>query len=166
MRGLSQHIHIGCYTLATLLLPASAWALQPHSAPEGLYVHQMSHLLFAGALIYLFLHTRRTPELQGKGWRYLQLFCVLFAGWNLLALIGHETINLLAVEDFINKSSWNEQIAGPISPIKLLYFITKMDHLLYVPALVALVLALRTFSREALKGKKNDLAATVASAFR
>lgn len=154
MKRRSKYIHIGCCTLAALLLPASAWALQPHSAPEGLYVHQMSHLLFTGALIYLFLHTRSTPELQGNGWRYLQLFCILFAAWNLLALIGHEAIKFLAAEDFINKSSWNEQIAGPVSPIKLLYFITKMDHLLYVPALVALVLALRTFSKEALRGQE------------
>lgn len=132
-----------------LSLPGSAWALQPHSAPEGLYVHQMSHVLFTGALIYLYLHTRRTPELSSRGWRYLQIFCILFAGWNLLALVGHEAVKFLTPADFIDKSSWDGSLAGPISPLKVLYFITKMDHLLYVPALVSLVTALRLFCKEA-----------------
>lgn len=139
-------LHFGLFLF---LGPDSAWALQPHSAPEGLYVHQMSHLLFMGALIYLFLHTRRTPELSGSGWKYLQTFCILFAGWNLLALVGHEAVKLLHPEDFINKSSWNGSLAPPITQLKLLYFITKMDHLLYVPALLSLVIALRKFSKEA-----------------
>ncbi|WP_051305892.1 hypothetical protein [Desulfogranum mediterraneum] len=145
-----------CWLLlwSILCAPGSAWALQPHSAPEGLYVHQMSHLLFMGALIYLYWHTRRTPELSGRGWRYLQTFCLLFAGWNLLALVGHEAIKFLSPGDFIAKSSWNEQIVGPISPIKMVYFITKMDHLLYVPALVALVVGLRSFSQEVLREKE------------
>lgn len=145
------------FTVMLLVLqamPGSAWALQPHSAPEGLYVHQMSHLLFTGALVYLYMHTRRTPELQSKGWKYLQTFCILFSGWNLLALIGHEAIKFLTPEDFIHAATWNEQIGGPITPVKMVYFITKMDHLIYVPALLFLVIALRVLSREALKGKE------------
>ena len=149
MKRMHLPLYLSVITLVALLHPESAWALQPHSAPEGLYVHQMSHLLFSGALIYLFLHTRRTPELRGRGWLYLQLFCILFTCWNLLALVGHEAAKFLSVADFIDRSNWNEQIAGPISPIKLLYFLTKMDHLLYVPALLSLVIALRIFSKEA-----------------
>lgn len=126
----------------------NAWALQSHSAPEGLYVHQMAHILFMGALIYLYWHTRRTRELRSKGWKYLQIFCILFAAWNLLAFVGHEAFSHLSPADFIDKSSWKEQIAAPINFVKVLYFITKMDHLLYVPALLALVISLRTFCHE------------------
>ncbi len=133
------------------IIPEPAWALQPHGAPEGLYVHQMAHLLFASALVYLFLHTRWTPELSGKGWRYLQIFCILFAAWNFLALVGHEVARILTPSDFLEKSSWFGQITGPISPTKLLYFITKMDHLLYIPALICLVIALRMFSKQAIE---------------
>lgn len=132
----------------------TSWALQSHSTPEGIYVHQMSHLLFMGALMYLYWHTRRTPELSSRGWKYLQLFCILFAVWNLLALVGHEALEYLTPVDFIDKSSWKEQIAPPITPLKLIYFLTKMDHLLYVPALLALVISLRTFCRDALKEEK------------
>lgn len=127
----------------------SAWALQSHGEPEGLYVHQMAHLLFAATLAYLFWHTRRTPAVISKGWKYLQIFCVLLACWNLLAFAGHEAFEHLAVTDFINKDTWREQLAAPIGPIKALYFVTKMEHFLIVPALLALVISLRTFYREA-----------------
>lgn len=142
---------IGFLTLLLLGCSSSAWALQSHGAPEGLYSHQIAHILFAGALIYLYWHTRRSPALHSRGWKYLQLFCLLFTGWNLLAFIGHETFELLSPEDFLNRNSWREQLVGPISFIKLLYYITKMDHLLYVPAVFALVISLKTFYQDALR---------------
>jgi hypothetical protein len=142
--------------LVLLGFPEQAWALQPHGAPEGLYVHQIAHVLFAGALIYLFLHTRRTPELCGKGWKYLQLFCLLFAAWNLLALVGHEAAAHLLPADILNSSSWFGRLAGPATPLKMVYFITKMDHLLYVPALFCLVIALRTFYLETVSGDADE----------
>lgn len=144
------HLPVGL-VLMLLVIPDSAWALQPHGEPEGLYLHQMAHLLFSGSLIYLFLHTKKTKELQGKGWQYLQIFCILFAAWNLLALIGHEAAKFLEPEDFINQDSWFGIITGPVTSTKLLYFITKMDHLIYVPALFCLVIALRKFNQEAVK---------------
>ena len=134
--------------------PDNVWALQSHSAPEGIYVHQMAHLLFMTSLIYLYWHTRRTPALNSKGWIYLQVFCLLFAAWNLLALVGHELFELLGPEDFIEKASWQERLAPPINFVKVAYFITKMDHLLYVPSLLALVISLRTFCRESLEDQK------------
>src|SRR5690606_16026838 len=54
---------IGLTVLLVLGQTESAWALQSHGAPEGIYVHQMSHLLFMGALAYLYWHTRRSPVL-------------------------------------------------------------------------------------------------------
>jgi hypothetical protein len=129
----------------------NAWALQSHSAPEGLYVHQIAHLLFMGALVYLYWHTRRTPALASRGWRYLQIFCLVFACWNLLALVGHETFEYLSPADFLDKNSLQERIAAPITFVKVLYFITKMDHLLFVPAMLALVISLRTFYVDALR---------------
>jgi hypothetical protein len=107
-------------------------------------------------LIYLFLHTRRTPELCGKGWKYLQLFCLLFAAWNLLALVGHEAAAHLLPADILNSSSWFGRLAGPATPLKMVYFITKMDHLLYVPALFCLVIALRTFYLETVSGDADE----------
>ncbi|MFW2368388.1 MAG: hypothetical protein ACN4GW_18385 [Desulforhopalus sp.] len=128
----------------------NAWALQSHGAPEGIYVHQMAHLLFSGALGYLYWHTRTTPVIVSRGWKYLQVFCGFLILWNLLAFTGHEALKQLDPADFINKGSWKEQLAGPVSSIKVLYYITKMDHFLNVPALLALVVSLRMFYIEAL----------------
>jgi hypothetical protein len=140
---------IGITVLLVLGQTESAWALQSHDAPEGIYVHQMAHLLFMGALAYLHWHTRLSPVLISKGWKYLQLFCILLFCWNMLAFVGHAAFEHLVVTDFIQKESWGEQLVFPLSIAKILYFISKMDHFLYVPALIALVISLRTFYLEA-----------------
>lgn len=137
--------------LMALIEPGNAWALQSHGPPEGRYVHQMAHLLFMGSLLYLYWHTRHTPALASRGWKYLQIFCIIFALWNILAFIGHEALELLTPADFIEVNGLKERIAGPINMVKIIYFITKMDHLLYVPALLALVISLRTFYHDALR---------------
>ncbi|PIE63459.1 MAG: hypothetical protein CSA26_12720, partial [Desulfobacterales bacterium] len=134
---------VGCGT--------SAWALQSHPAPEGIYVHQMAHVLFMVSLAYLFWHTRKTQESGNKGWKYLQLFCLLFFCWNLLAFTGHEVLKYLEPSDFIDKGSLSARIAGPLNLSKILYYITKMDHCLVVPAFWALVISLRKFYKEALE---------------
>jgi len=131
--------------------PGNAWALQSHGAPEGHFVHQMAHLLFLGSLLYLYWHTRHAPALVSSGWKYLQIFCIIFTCWNILAFVGHEAFGHLTPEDFIIKNGLREYIAGPITAVKVIYFITKMDHLLYVPALLTLVISLRTFYHDALK---------------
>lgn len=140
---------IGLTVLLVLGQTESAWALQSHGAPEGIYVHQMAHLLFMGALAYLYWHTRRSPVLVSNGWKYLQLFCILLFCWNVLTFVGHAAFEHLLATDFIQKESWGEQLATPLSVTKGLYFISKMDHFLYVPALIALVISLRTFYLEA-----------------
>ena len=133
-----------------LLLPAvNAWAFQSHGEPEGLYVHQMAHVLFMGALAYLYWHTRRTTALPSKGWRYLRIFCFLLFFWNLIAFTGHEFSVRLSADDFIDIGTWREQLAPPITFFKIIYFIAKMDHFLNVPALLALFISLRTFYLEA-----------------
>lgn len=142
---------IGLVILSVLGQTENACALQSHGAPEGIYVHQMAHTLFMGALAYLYWHTRRSQVLISKGWKYLRLFCILLFCWNLLAFAGHEAFSHLSPTDFIDKNSWNEQIAAPITFIKALYFVTKMDHFLNVPALLALVISLRTFYLEVLE---------------
>lgn len=127
-----------------------AFALQTHGPPEGIYVHQMAHVLFSAALIYLYWHTRKTQETSGKGWRYFQVFCIFLILWNILAFTGHEIYEHLSDADFIDRNSWGAQLVAPFTTKKVLYYITKMDHFLIVPALMALVVSLRSFYREVL----------------
>jgi len=136
-------------TVPLLLQAGEAWALQPHGGGEGLYIHQMAHVFFMATLTYLYLHTRRTQDPFSKGWRYLRLFCVLFFFWNLMAIIGHETALHLSHDDFINPGTWGERLAPPLDALKIVHYISRMDHFLTVPALLALFFSLRSFYHEA-----------------
>jgi len=130
-----------------LLLPTRAWALQSHSSPEGLYVHQMAHILFMAALIYLFWDIRRS-SFHGLGWIYLQLFCLLMFLWNFIAFTGHlAQISMPSSSIHSSSSYFHTEIVGPITSIKLIFFLTKLDHLVSVPAVFFLYLSLRAFYR-------------------
>ncbi|MFZ5759179.1 MAG: hypothetical protein ACOY32_06060 [Thermodesulfobacteriota bacterium] len=142
MKEILSRIHFLAFFLL-LFLPAPAWALQPHGEPEGMYVHQMAHILFSGALLYLYLHTRSTPDLVSRGWRYLQLFCLLTIAWNITAFVGHYVSNLHS----------QRAAGGATNIVEILFTLTRMDHFLFVPALFALLVSLRTFYREAREEK-------------
>ncbi|MEK6201248.1 MAG: hypothetical protein N2A40_02335 [Desulfobulbaceae bacterium] len=142
--------------MALLLLPDQAWALQSHGSPEGIYVHQLAHLFFAAALGYLFWDIGRN-SFPGKGWRYLQIFCILMILWNFLAFSGHWLGFHIADSDILRPSGYfSSQIMGPISTIKLIYFCATLDHLLSLPALIFLFLSLRSLyhSSDDKEGKK------------
>ena len=130
--------------VAFLLLPDQAWALQSHGPPEGIYVHQFAHLFYAAALGYLFWDVGRS-NFPGKGWRYLQVFCVLMILWNFLTFSGHWLGFHIADSDIIRSSGYfSSQITGPISAIKLTYFCATLDHLINLPAILFLFMALRS----------------------
>jgi hypothetical protein len=57
------------------LHPQAALAIQTHGHPEGLYVHQMAPVLFAGAAIFLIYRLQREGLWQVRGFRLL--------GWGL-----------------------------------------------------------------------------------
>jgi hypothetical protein len=129
---------------ALLLVPDQAWALQSHGSPEGIYVHQLAHLFYVASLGYLFWDIGRSA-FPGKGWRYLQIFCVLMIFWNTVALSGHWLGFYIAEADIIRPAGYfSPQITGPISGIKLIYFSATLDHLFSVPAIFFLFLSLRS----------------------
>ncbi|MDD3813977.1 MAG: hypothetical protein PHZ02_04970 [Desulfocapsaceae bacterium] len=133
--------------LALLLAPDQAWALQVHAPPEGIYVHQLAHLFFVAALSYLFWDVRRSA-FPGKGWRYLQIFCILMILWNILAFSGHWLGFDIASSDIIHPAGYfSSRLIGPITSIKFIYFCATLDHLLSVPALFFLFLCMRSLYR-------------------
>jgi hypothetical protein len=132
-----------------ILLPGEALALQVHSEPEGLYVHQMAHLFYIVALGYFFWDIRRT-SFTDRGWRFLQMFCLLMACWNTLAFIGHLAGVYLDPQSLLPTDCYLQtQLLSPFTLNKYLYFIAKLDHLIYVPALFCLFLGLRSFYHSA-----------------
>jgi len=128
-------------------IPGEALALQVHGEPEGLYVHQMAHLHYIFALGYFFWDIRRS-SFTGRGWWYLQLFCILMACWNIIAFVGHLAGAYLDPQALLQTDCYLQtQLLSPFTLNKYLYYITKLDHLIYVPALFFLFLGLRSFYR-------------------
>jgi hypothetical protein len=142
---------VGFIGFVGMFVPAEALALQVHGEPEGLYVHQMAHLFYVVALGYFFWDIRRTA-FADRGWRFLQVFCVLMICWNLLAFIGHLAGVYLDPQSLLQTDCYIQtQLLSPFTFNKYLFFITKLDHLIYVPALLCLFLGLRSFHRSAVR---------------
>ncbi len=148
MRHLNILTFITLFTLVLTGLPSPCHAFQSHPAPEGLYVHQMSHVLFIGALAYLYWHLGKSSLIASRGWHYMRLFCLLFLVWNCLTFAGHASYSYLSVDDFVNMGTWQSKIALPVTPLKLLYYLTRFEHLISVPAIFCLFIGLRLFYRE------------------
>ena len=151
----TQRLFCGLWLVLLLLgMPESSWAIQTHGAPEGLYVHQMAHLFFAGSLVYFYWVIRRN-DFTGRGWRYLQLFCGFMIFWNLLTFTGHAMNLLLTHEDFsAGPGAWHSHMLAPITPVKWIYYLAKLDHLICVPALLFLYLSLRAFYYDETEGEE------------
>lgn len=138
-----------CALLLFLAGVEPAWAIQRHGEPEGLYVHQMGHLLFFLAVIYLYFRLRMDPVRQGPGWRWMRLACLIFALWNVLTFTGHWLEELMPNPPFAGDGSpWNRELAQAPFGIALGFYLSKFDHLLSVPGMICVVLGLRHFLSE------------------
>ncbi len=146
------------FLLAMLLFPLPAFAVQVHAEPEGLYVHQMAHIFFIfsmGTLIYWLRERRLTAH---KGWRRLQYAAFFFILWNLNALINH---HLEGREDLFSVATpgvftaWISPNPG-VEWVALVSYVTKMDHLLCVPAIVFLFSSLHHLLRSADGGRVKE----------
>lgn len=133
--------------LIVFTVPRAAWALQSHGSPEGIYVHQMAHVLFFGSLLYLYWDLRRS-SFEGRGWTYLQCFCMLMMTWNVIAFTGH-AVAIHLESGFITtaKSYLHSQLMGPMNLHKVVFYLTRFDHLVVVPALFFLFMGLRSLYR-------------------
>ena len=141
---------LGFFFSCFLLQPENAWALQSHGAPEGLYVHQMAHVFFFFALVYLYWDIRRS-SFSGKGWVYLKVFCVFMLIWNIVAFVGHAVALHIDAHIIPASGYLHSRIQGPITLHKVVFFITKFDHVLAVPALFFLYVGMRSLYRSSVK---------------
>lgn len=132
-------------TAILLAVPGAALATQAHVDPEGLYVHQLSHLFLAFSMGLLIYWLRRRELVRTEGWRYVQYSAVFFILWTLDAFTVHlmdEQYSIIQVTRF---EDWTMRIDSvpDAAWIKVLYYIVKLDHLFCVPALFLLYLGLK-----------------------
>jgi hypothetical protein len=125
-------------------LPRTALALQPHGPPEGLYVHQMAHILFAGAIMFLLYYLRKE---QLPGLRWFTWAGILFTLWNLNALVGHTAEVYMEPQDFLGAPAHLSRRLLMSGPAAWTYYITKLDHLILVSAFIVLYFGLQALAR-------------------
>jgi hypothetical protein len=127
-----------------------ALATQEHGGPEGLYVHQLSHIFFAFSMGILIYWLRQRNLVKRKGWRYIQYSAIFFIFWTFDAFTVHflsEQINFIRAETV---TSSHIRIIAPnhYNWLEYLYFFAKLDHLLCVPGIFFLYLGLKSLLKE------------------
>jgi hypothetical protein len=135
-------------TLLPALFPVPAYAIQTHGAPEGLYVHQIGHILFATAMIGFAARIRSSRLADEQAWSFMSIGAILFALWNGWAFLGHILNELIPQTDFSRGSTGLQSVLDLHAPVDVLYYLFKMDHLLCVPALVFIYIALKRMTRQ------------------
>jgi hypothetical protein len=129
-----------------LLVEATpVWATQTHGEPEGLFVHQMSHLFFIFSMGLLIYWLRQRELVKQKAWCYIQYGALLFILWNIDTFGVHlldEQGDLIRIQRL---DDWHIQIdmGARYRSLGFIYYIAKLDHLLCVPALFYLYLGLK-----------------------
>ena len=133
------------FDLATMITagPASGWAVQPYGGAEGLYVHQFGHILFFVAVVMLWRLLRARFRAAGRPWRRMRWSAALFALWNVMAFTCH----LLEVQ--VATAAGRGQIPpvwsvpGDASLLSFLIYLSSLNNLILVPAMLYFYLGLR-----------------------
>lgn len=122
-----------------------AYGVQSHGGAEGLVSHQLGHLLFTLAIVVLLLQLTRSRS-SGPGWYEFRGFLWVIFFWNILTFTGHWMREGMAAEFFIRQD--NRITAFQVDSFaNLIFYLTRLDHLLLVPAFFMLLLAIRKWGR-------------------
>jgi hypothetical protein len=147
-------IHVWLWILALILFsPQPSLAIITHGPPEGLYVHQLAHLLFAGAMIFMIYLVKREGILVVSEFRMIVWASLLFVLWNLDAIVGHIAEVFLSPHAFLGEPTDFSQRLLMASLSEWVYYITKMDHLILVPAFYLLYRGLKALTLKAPGGQ-------------
>lgn len=144
--------------LYLILQPDSALATQTHGGLEGLYVHQMAHFFFAFSMGFLIFWLRKWRLTISLSWRYIQYAAIFFMCWNLNTVVSHWMLEQSGLIDIRNLPPMQIQIL-PYRGwqwLGTIYYVTKLDHLFCVPALVFLFLGLRRLSNTVISGNSEE----------
>ena len=146
-------LQLGRIVLVACLLglwPNCAWALQTHPSPEGLYAHLLAHLFFIATLGVFIYWLQSTQLAKERGWRLIQLSCLLFILWNLDTFTVHWLEHTMAGDMFVTTGlDWSKRLALTAGWRSWIYYFGKFDHLFCVPAIIFLLRGLRQLHRQA-----------------
>jgi hypothetical protein len=137
--------------ILVLFSPRPSLAFAVFWETQGSYVHQMAHLVFAVAMIFLIYEIKR-GELRGvPGFRSLVWACGLLAFWNVDAVIGH-ALDWTLISPIIMGQGLDRRILME-NWHTWGYYITKITHfLLLPPAMYFFYRSLKRFSKRSETG--------------
>jgi hypothetical protein len=127
--------------------PESAFAYIPHWDPqEGFFIRQFSYLFFLFAMLFFFYELKAENLRQKPGFRFLGLASGLFALWNLDCFVG-QFVALSLTPVILEPAGIFSQKLVMTDPWVWIYYLTKLDHLLLVPAFLLLYFGIRALAR-------------------
>ncbi len=137
---------IPAFLLLTIILPSPAWAFIPHWDPlEAFFIRQFSYLFWALAMVFFIFALKQENLVQHRGFRWLVWSGIFFALWNFDCFIG-QFIDLAVSPTwpprFTTENTENQTTAGMWL---WLFYLTKLDHLLLVPAFFCFYSGINSF---------------------
>lgn len=128
-----------------ILSAGPALAIQVHDSAEGLYAHQIAHIFFVFSMGILIYWLRGRNLVRETGWRFIQYSALFFILWNVGAFISHFFEAREGVVKTINAGFWKSSVlvgrSQGVGPT--LFYLSKMDHLVLLPAIIFLYIGLR-----------------------
>jgi hypothetical protein len=140
---------IPAFLLLTSILPTPAWAFIPHWDPlEAFFIRQFAYLFWALAMVFFIFALKQENLAQHRGFRWLVWSGIFFALWNFDCFLG-QFIDL-AVSPHVAAALTTENTQnGTATGMWLwLFYLTKLDHLLLVPAFFCYYLGIKSFTEE------------------
>jgi hypothetical protein len=134
-----------------LLIPsAPALATQGHAGIEGVWVHQFAHMFFLFSMLLLIYWLRQAGLVKRPGWRFIQYAALFFILWNLDAILVHFLDEQVRAVSVSHLGNWKIQVTAVdgYDWLATVYYLTKLDHLLCVPAMIFLMMGLRHMLKE------------------
>jgi len=127
-----------------LSCPGAAHAIQQHGGQEGYYAHQISHIVFLAAMVFMY-HVLKSPSLTGEtGWKWVRRSAMIFGLWNVDAFISH-----IAEEQLEPAAKYiaSGQINFIDTTAYIFYFTRLFEYAFLVPAFLLMVVGLLNIRR-------------------
>lgn len=123
-----------------------AWAVQTHGGSEGLVSHQIGHFLFTLGMICLLVRVQQIG-LASSGWPEFKFFLGLLVVWNIMTFSGHWMNEYVTPDSFVIDSSGGRYFTVETT-WDVVYYLTRLDHFILVPALFLLMMALKKWRQQ------------------
>jgi hypothetical protein len=128
--------------------PESAFAYIPHWDPkEGFFIRQFSYLFFLFSMLFFFYELKAENLRHKPGFHFLALASGFFALWNLDCFVGQFVALGLGTPAILEPAGIYSQELVMSGPWVWIYYLTKLDHLLLVPAFLFLYFGIRALAR-------------------